>query len=135
MMPDGHPYCDPSVSEQIIRRCGYDEQAARSFCGNTCSDELDCVVPGEKCFPVQLNLCECFADQDEENSTNEGDVQRLLDSTGAIETNAEYFERAKEPLVRYFTADDPTLDTSSTSKKNCELFGFILGVSALAFVM
>jgi len=135
MMPDGHPYCDPNVSEQIIRRCGYDEQAARSFCGKNCSDEMDCMVPGEKCFPVQLNLCECFAEQDEEISITEDNAQRQLDSIGDVETNAEYFERAKEPLARYFTADEATLNTSSADNKYCEFFVRILAGLALALVM
>lgn len=135
MMPDGHPLCDHSESEQIIRRCGYDEQAARSFCGNTCSDELDCTVPGEMCFPVQLNLCECFAKQDEINTPSENIVQRQLDSVHRDETNAEYFERAKEPLARYFTAEDTILDTStsSASVRTCGFMGLLL--IALAFAM
>lgn len=130
MMPDdGHPVCDANVSEQIIRRCGYNEQAARSFCGKTCSNEVDCEDPGEKCFPVQLNLCECFAEQDEmiNTASSEDAVQRQLDSTD--ETNAEYFERAKEPLVRYFAAEEDTtsLDTStsSASARTCGFMGLL----------
>jgi len=64
MMPPNHPQCADIAVENTLLRCGYDEMAARGFCGTTCTNELDCIVPGEKCFPLMRNMCECFEEQD-----------------------------------------------------------------------
>jgi hypothetical protein len=39
-------------------RCGFDEAAARGYCGAKCVTDDEC---GEKelCYPTLLNLCEC----------------------------------------------------------------------------
>lgn len=39
-------------------RCGVDEIHARELCGNKCASDVDCGT-GQRCFPVQLNLCDC----------------------------------------------------------------------------
>jgi len=165
IMPEGHPQCNPDLGEQIQRRCGFDEQAARSFCGQVCVHSTDCSMPGEKCFPVQLNLCDCFADQDEERDEYTrgsiylgGGDRRLENDTIYYETNAEYFERAKVPLVHYFTFTDDSNpdndlsapdageninnlanaeDMSSADVKNRTMFGLALSfffvISSLYF--
>jgi len=38
--------------------------AARGFCGQVCTNELECTEPGEKCYPVMRNMCQCFEEQD-----------------------------------------------------------------------
>jgi chitinase len=39
-------------------RCGVDELHARELCGNKCVSDNDC-SPGQSCFSVELNTCDC----------------------------------------------------------------------------
>jgi len=126
IMPDGHPQCDYTEAENTERRCGFDEMASRGFCGAPCDSEVDCTQPGEKCFPVHLNLCSCFEQQDAEVNV-ENDIkskdgpQERLRSLNELEikiTNRAYFEAAKEPLEPYFTSDTENNNNEGTSGMN-----------------
>jgi len=64
VMPPNHPQCSYTAAENEYRRCGYNEMAARGFCGQVCTNELECTEPGEKCYPVMRNMCQCFEEQD-----------------------------------------------------------------------
>jgi len=64
VMPPNHPQCSYTAAENDYRRCGYNEMAARGFCGQVCTNELECTEPGEKCYPVMRNMCQCFEEQD-----------------------------------------------------------------------
>jgi len=126
MMPDVHPQCGHKDAENVERRCGRDEMAARGFCGPSCTNEVDCYgAPGEKCFPVHLNLCSCFQRQDivdqvipqfrHQRSLEQRTLQKryqegINEFTVVEETNAEYFERAEEPLNQYFREMDDSQD-------------------------
>lgn len=93
--PAGHPVCDDlDMGEETIRRCGFEEDDARGYCGKSCSNSGECGV-GEFCYPVQRNFCNCFEKQDEEAS------QSALRQ--ATMTNAEYFSGAKEIIIPYFS--------------------------------
>jgi len=116
IMPENHPKCNYEEVENVERRCGYDEMAARGFCGAACEREGDCLL-GEKCFPVHLNLCECFEAEDIFNAVTPPTQNRNLEQNSPLrqlqktdltiqDTNRVYFERAKEPLNKYFQADD-----------------------------
>jgi len=124
MMPEEHPYCEPSQAEQVHRRCGYDEQAARSFCGIPCHHSSDCSGEGEYCFPVQLNLCKCFQQQDD--GDNDGTRRQLASLRKQAQqrrlfvSNRKYFDAAKEPLMKYFVVpqDDPTAVEDESDNSN-----------------
>jgi len=126
MMPEGHPQCDHTEAENVERRCGRDEMAARGFCAPSCTNEVDCYgTPGDKCFPVHLNLCGCFERQDivdqvipqyrhrrslEQRTLKKRYLEGIKEFTVVEETNEEYFERAEEPLNSYFQETDDSED-------------------------
>jgi len=149
IMPLNHPQCNHKEAENVERRCGYDEMASRGFCGAPCESEADCIVPDEKCFPVHLNLCNCFDLQDltsendsiEQNNNDNDNNNRVRHLDGTIlrlqikeMTNRQYFEHAKEPLNEFYYGtnnDTPKSspirqnETSSATKKIFFLFGHI----------
>jgi hypothetical protein len=53
-----HPVCKDLDIANTDSRCGFDEAAARGYCGAKCTTDDEC---GEKelCYPTLLNLCEC----------------------------------------------------------------------------
>jgi hypothetical protein len=53
-----HPVCKNLDIANTDSRCGFDEAAARGYCGAKCTTDDEC---GEKefCYPTLLNLCEC----------------------------------------------------------------------------
>ena len=53
-----HPVCKNLDVANTDSRCGFDEAAARGYCGAKCITDDEC---GEKelCYPTLLNLCEC----------------------------------------------------------------------------
>jgi len=141
IMPENHPQCDHEEAENSILRCGYDEMAARGFCGEPCNTEADCLVPGEKCFPALLNLCQCFEEQDvlaqviPESRSLLGKQHHRRD-LNEIETNREYFDRAKESLDEYFQTDDSNAGVlSKSSAKENQIVWFGLISSTLLFVI
>jgi len=109
IMPDGHPQCVHTEAENQERRCGYDEVGARGFCGFTCTNEVDCWgTPGKKCFPVHLNLCSCFEQQDvldgvipDYRHHLKRDLNSLEEIIRRAETNKKYFQHAEEQLIQY----------------------------------
>jgi len=126
IMPPNHPQCADTTIENTILRCGYDEMAARGFCGTACTNELDCTVPGEKCFPLIRNMCACFEEQDVLDqvipdatlyATDIADnFRRLVDSNAKL-TNQEYFQLAKSPLKKYYNPEDSKSDATSSSEQ------------------
>jgi hypothetical protein len=103
-MPAPHPYCDSINAENVARRCGYDEYAARGYCGIECESVADCGV-AEDCFPVQLNLCTCFEEQDAQNFTP--NTTRRTQEVWYT-SNAEYFLEAKKTIDPYFLSAQGT---------------------------
>lgn len=99
--PEGHPQAtDLDAGEQVIRRCGFEEVSARGYCGLGCEDDTVC-PEFERCFPVHLNFCEHFKEQDESATRR---LRRLMAGADGTLTNSEYFEMAKEVLAPYFAA-------------------------------
>mmetsp|Transcript_16003 Transcript_16003/g.23536 ORF Transcript_16003/g.23536 Transcript_16003/m.23536 type:complete len:521 (-) Transcript_16003:133-1695(-) len=139
LKPEPHPRCDPARAEQTARRCGGDEESARSFCGLSCNDETDCSVPGEWCFPVQLNLCACFEEQDDFNALlllseqQQGDValdgQKIRSRQLVSVSNRQYFDDAKQPLEPYFLE---AYETYEQQQKQAAAAGALRGNSAAA---
>jgi len=118
IMPEGHPQCDYPEAENIVLRCGYDEMASRGFCGAPCENEVDCEVRDEKCYPVHLNLCECFEQQDlvDEATPYRNLGRRHLDQMLEVkERNSDYFIRAKEQIDPYFQNDDSDQSTNNNN--------------------
>lgn len=63
-----HPICTDLDIADTDSRCGYDEAAARGYCGPKCTSDGDC-GSGEFCFPTLLNLCECHEETNAQEST------------------------------------------------------------------
>eukprot|EP00569_Conticribra_weissflogii_P004652 CAMPEP_0171337300 /NCGR_PEP_ID=MMETSP0878-20121228/6615_1 /TAXON_ID=67004 /ORGANISM="Thalassiosira weissflogii, Strain CCMP1336" /LENGTH=948 /DNA_ID=CAMNT_0011838919 /DNA_START=278 /DNA_END=3124 /DNA_ORIENTATION=- len=62
-----HPVCKDLDKVDDNSRCGFDELTAREFCGAKCQNSDEC-GEGQECYPTMLNLCDCFAEMDEDGS-------------------------------------------------------------------
>jgi len=108
-----HPYCDPTQAEQVHRRCGFDEQAARSFCGSSCETDGECSNNMERCFPVHLNLCDCFQQQDDDDEklqssdSGSGSTRRRQQRHLNVPITSTKDEQLNHNRGQYFSNDAP----------------------------
>lgn len=118
VQPEGHPDCeDLDMGEASIRRCGFEEDDARAYCGKACTSSAEC-GDAEFCFPVQRNFCNFFEIEDEEAGGS-----RLRRMQEADKTNAQYFAEAKEVINPYFlkaAVSDPPASSPTSQAGSSE---------------
>ena len=105
-----HPVCTNLDIADTDSRCGYDEAAARGYCGPKCTSDDEC-GSGEFCFPTLLNLCECHEETNAEESTV-------------------VFARAKS-LISSYNVD---VDSVKSKAQNSSVAFHSLSVSAALFI-
>ena len=89
-----HPVCTELDIADTDSRCGFDEAAARGYCGPKCTSDDEC-GSGEFCFPTLLNLCECNLETNAEESTVVFAAAKSLISSYSVDIDSLNSKEAK----------------------------------------